>query len=141
MAWCFVGFRRREMTPTTLRPAPVAGRRLSEATSIYVEAARRRLSQDPSDVDALFTLAVWHAILGDTRRSLALLHRATRRAPGIRGKDIASSMGVTPPTVSYHLRRLVDRAAVRARRHGMAVRYYPASNAGTVSPDPSGGEG
>ncbi len=50
-----------------------------------------------------------------------------RKAPGVRGKDIASSMGITPPTVSYHLRRLVDRTAVRARRHGMAVRYYPTS--------------
>jgi len=81
MAWLSVGFRCRAMTPTTLRPALVEKRRLSETTSIYVEAAQRRFSQDPDDVDALFTLAVWHATLGDTRRSLALLHRVTRRTP------------------------------------------------------------
>ncbi|UCD92821.1 MAG: winged helix-turn-helix transcriptional regulator, partial [Methanobacteriota archaeon] len=45
--------------------------------------------------------------------------------PGIIQRDIAALLGVTSPTVSYHLGKLEARGLVKARRKGMAKRYFP----------------
>lgn len=47
-----------------------------------------------------------------------------KETPGINQKDIASLLGVTSSTVSYHLQKLVAGGLVRARRKGMAMRYH-----------------
>lgn len=49
---------------------------------------------------------------------------AIKETPGIKQKDIASLLGVTSSTVSYHLQKLVATGLIRARRKGMAIRYH-----------------
>ncbi len=56
-----------------------------EVASPYVEEARRRLKEGEDDPDALFTLAAWHAVQGEHRKSLAILHRLTQRDPNYPG--------------------------------------------------------
>ncbi len=44
--------------------------------------------------------------------------------PGISQKDIASFLGVTQPTVNYHIERLKELGTVRVERRGIRVFYY-----------------
>ncbi len=54
--------------------------------------------------------------------------RTIAETPGIKQKDIASLVGVSAPTINYHLRRLIARGFVRGVRRGMAVRYFSAQD-------------
>ncbi len=56
-----------------------------DLASEYVEEARRRLKEGKTDTDAMFTLAAWHAVRGEHRKSLAILHRLTQLDPGYPG--------------------------------------------------------
>lgn len=47
-----------------------------------------------------------------------------RDTPGITVKDIASVLGVSSPTASYHIGKLKEMDLVRAEREGMSVRHY-----------------
>ncbi len=55
--------------------------------------------------------------------------RVVQETPGIKQKDIASFLGVSAATVSYHLRRLIAWGLVQRARRGMAVRYFPETRA------------
>lgn len=44
--------------------------------------------------------------------------------PGITVKDIASLLGVSSPTASYHIGKLKEMSLVRGEREGMSVRHY-----------------
>jgi predicted transcriptional regulator len=59
--------------------------------------------------------------LSSVQRSI---YDAIEETPGIIQREIASLLGVTSATVSYHLRKLVSRGLVTARRKGMAMRYF-----------------
>jgi DNA-binding MarR family transcriptional regulator len=59
--------------------------------------------------------------LSSVQRSI---YNAIDETPGIIQREIASLLGVTSATISYHLRKLVSRGMVRARRKGMAMRYF-----------------
>jgi predicted transcriptional regulator len=52
------------------------------------------------------------------------IYDAIEETPGIIQREIASLLGVTSATVSYHLGKLVSRGMVMARRKGMAMRYF-----------------
>jgi predicted transcriptional regulator len=44
--------------------------------------------------------------------------------PGISQKEIADSLGVSPATVSYHVKGLLELGVVDSERYGMRLRYY-----------------
>ncbi len=44
--------------------------------------------------------------------------------PGISQKDIASAIGVSPSTVNYHLKDLLEMGVVETERWGMRLKYY-----------------
>src|SRR3989442_15111874 len=50
-----------------------------------VQAAHRRLLDDPGDVDALFAVAAWDEIVGDQDHALELLNRLVARKPDYPG--------------------------------------------------------
>jgi len=50
-----------------------------------VQAAHRRLLDDPGDVDALFAVAAWDQIVGDQDHALHLLNRLVSRKPDYPG--------------------------------------------------------
>src|SRR5207245_10834730 len=50
-----------------------------------VQAAHRRLLDDPGDVDALFAVAAWDEIVGDQDQALELLNRLVSRKPDYPG--------------------------------------------------------
>ena len=50
-----------------------------------VEAAARRLLEDPLDCDALFTTAAWSEVTGDLPGSIALLNRLISQRPDYPG--------------------------------------------------------
>ena len=56
-----------------------------DVASDYVEEARRRLKEGKTDTDALFTLAAWHAVNRENRKSIAILHRLTQLDPAYPG--------------------------------------------------------
>jgi DNA-binding MarR family transcriptional regulator len=47
-----------------------------------------------------------------------------RETPGICQKDVASVLGVSSSTVSYHITRLVERDLITSKRRGMRTTYY-----------------
>lgn len=47
-----------------------------------------------------------------------------RETPGICQKDIASLLGVSSSTVSYHITKLVRRGLITSKRRGMRTAYY-----------------
>lgn len=47
-----------------------------------------------------------------------------RETPGICQKDIASVLGVSSSTVSYHITRLVERELITSKRKGMRTTYH-----------------
>ncbi len=47
-----------------------------------------------------------------------------RETPGISQKDIASLLGVSSPTVNYHMDGLLKQGIVRAERKGIRVCYF-----------------
>ena len=58
-----------------------------------------------------------------------------RDNPGISQKDIASLLGVTPPTVNYHLKELLNLGLIRGERAGIRMRYYVNAKGGEVISD------
>jgi tetratricopeptide (TPR) repeat protein len=50
-----------------------------------VQAAQRRLTEDPRDVDALFAVAAWDEIVGDLADALVLLNRLVSQKPDYPG--------------------------------------------------------
>ncbi len=52
------------------------------------------------------------------------IYEAIEETPGIIQREIASLLGITSATVSYHLGKLASRGMVKARRKGMAMRYF-----------------
>jgi len=50
-----------------------------------VEAAERRLLEDPGDADALFAVAAWHEIVGDRVNAMDLLNRLVSQQPDYPG--------------------------------------------------------
>jgi ArsR family transcriptional regulator, arsenate/arsenite/antimonite-responsive transcriptional repressor len=70
------------------------------------------------------------SVLADPFRWAAVRHLADphnrREAPcgcGIRANDLQEAFGVTQPTVSYHMRRLVEAGVVRELRRSRCVFY------------------
>lgn len=61
---------------------------------------------------------------GSLKKSQLLIIEKIREAPGISQKDIASLMGVSSPTINYHLKELIKLGIIRAERAGMRVRYF-----------------
>jgi uncharacterized repeat protein (TIGR01451 family) len=47
-----------------------------------------------------------------------------RETPGITQKDIGSQLGMSQPTVSYHIAKLKKSKRLRAKKHGMSMRLY-----------------
>ena len=69
-------------------------------------------------------------VLADPFRWAAVRHlsdpRNRREAPcgcGVRANDLQEALGVTQPTVSYHMRRLVEAGVVRELRRSRCVFY------------------
>ena len=66
-------------------------------------------------------------IVPDAGRELSSVERAlveaVRRTPGMKQKDLADLLGLRPPTVSYHLQKLIRSGLIASRRLGMSVRY------------------
>ena len=50
-----------------------------------VEAAQRRLLEDPGDADALFAVAAWDEVVGDRNNAMDLLNRLVSRQPDYPG--------------------------------------------------------
>ena len=50
-----------------------------------VQAAQRRLREDPGDPDALFAIAAWHDIVGAQTSAIDLLNRLVSRKPDYPG--------------------------------------------------------
>jgi len=70
-------------------------------------------------------LARFYKALGDETR-LRLVELLARQDPTMAlcvGR-LACSLGVTPPTVSQHLRILKDLGLVQGKRHGYRIHYY-----------------
>jgi predicted transcriptional regulator len=47
-----------------------------------------------------------------------------RETPGITQKDIGNQLGMSQPTVSYHIAKLKKGKRLRAKKHGMSMRLY-----------------
>jgi ArsR family transcriptional regulator, arsenate/arsenite/antimonite-responsive transcriptional repressor len=69
-------------------------------------------------------------VLADPIRWAAVRHladpRNRREAPcgcGVRASDLQDVLGVSQPTVSHHMRRLVDAGVVRERKRSRCVFY------------------
>ena len=58
------------------------------------------------------------------KKSQLLIIDKIKEAPGISQKDIALLLGVSSPTVNYHLKELLKREIIRGERAGMRMKYY-----------------
>jgi predicted transcriptional regulator len=58
------------------------------------------------------------------RASQRLIVERILEKPGISQREIATSMGVSSSTVSYHVRGLLDLGVVETERKGMRLKYY-----------------
>jgi predicted transcriptional regulator/PKD repeat protein len=58
------------------------------------------------------------------KKSQLLIIEKIKEAPGISQKDIATLLGVSSPTVNYHLKELLKREIIRGERAGMRMKYY-----------------
>ncbi len=47
-----------------------------------------------------------------------------RESPGISQKEIAAHLGMSQPTVSYHINKLKKSQRLRTEKHGMTLRHY-----------------
>lgn len=47
-----------------------------------------------------------------------------RETPGITQKEIAGHLGMSQPTVSYHIGKLRDSQRIRTEKHGMSLRHF-----------------
>ncbi len=61
---------------------------------------------------------------GTLRKTQLLILEIVRETPGISQKDIAGLLGVSSPTVNYHMDGLLKQGIVRAERKGIRVRYF-----------------
>jgi DNA-binding MarR family transcriptional regulator len=61
---------------------------------------------------------------GALKKTQQLILEIVRETPGISQKDIASLLGVSSPTVNYHMEGLLEQGIVRAERKGIRVRYF-----------------
>lgn len=77
-----------------------------------------------SDEDAL-GLALRLKALGDPVRIQLVSLLLTGPELGRCTRDLAPAVGLSEPTVSHHLRQLLDVGVVTKRRHGMNVYYRP----------------
>jgi uncharacterized repeat protein (TIGR01451 family) len=53
-----------------------------------------------------------------------LIIEKIRETPGITQKEIAGIMGVTKPTINYHINKLMNDSMVESRRLGIQIRYF-----------------
>ena len=44
--------------------------------------------------------------------------------PGVTQKDIASQLGMSQPTISYHITKLRKAKRLRTEKHGMSMRHF-----------------
>ncbi|UCE74104.1 MAG: PKD domain-containing protein [Methanomassiliicoccales archaeon] len=72
---------------------------------------------------------------GSLKKSQLLIMEKIRESPGISQKDIASLLGVSSPTVNYHMKKLLHLGIIRGERAGMRVRYYLNARGEEVDPD------
>ena len=61
---------------------------------------------------------------GTLKKTQLLILEVVRETPGISQKDIASLLGVSSPTVNYHMDGMLKQGIVRAERKGIRVRYF-----------------
>jgi PKD repeat protein/DNA-binding MarR family transcriptional regulator len=61
---------------------------------------------------------------GSLKKSQLLIIEKIKEAPGISQKDIALLLGVSSPTVNYHLKELLKREIIKGERAGMRMKYY-----------------
>lgn len=61
---------------------------------------------------------------GNLRAGQRLIVEKILEEPGISQKEIAASLGVSPSTVSYHIRDLLEMGVVETERRGMSLRCY-----------------
>ena len=67
---------------------------------------------------------------GNLKKSQLLIIDSIKENPGISQKDIASILGVSSPTVNYHLKELLGLGIIKGERAGMRMRYYVNSEKG-----------
>jgi PKD repeat protein/DNA-binding Lrp family transcriptional regulator len=58
------------------------------------------------------------------KKSQLLIIEKIKEAPGISQKDIAILLGVSSPTVNYHLKELLGQGIIKGERAGMRMKYY-----------------
>jgi DNA-binding transcriptional ArsR family regulator len=92
-------------------PAPICCAPLGEAPTV-------------SDADAL-GLALRLKALGDPARIQLVSLLLAEPERGRCTRDLAPAVGLTEPTVSHHLRQLLDVGVVTKERRGMSVYYRP----------------
>jgi predicted transcriptional regulator len=72
---------------------------------------------------------------GSLKKSQLLIMEKIRESPGISQKDIASLLGVSSPTVNYHLKELLHLGIIMGERAGMRMRYYVNAKGENVDPN------
>jgi predicted transcriptional regulator/chitodextrinase len=63
---------------------------------------------------------------GSLKSSQLLIIQKIQEHPGISQKDIAALLGVSSPTINYHIKELIKLGIIRAERAGMRLRYFVA---------------
>ncbi|UCE38313.1 MAG: PKD domain-containing protein [Thermoplasmata archaeon] len=58
------------------------------------------------------------------KKSQLIIIEKIKETPGISQKDIASLLGVSSPTVNYHLKELLKLGIIESERAGMRLRYF-----------------
>jgi len=53
-----------------------------------------------------------------------LIINKIKETPGISQKDIAKIIGVTKPTINYHISKLIEGGRIEGRRLGIQIRYF-----------------
>ncbi|WP_216915073.1 helix-turn-helix domain-containing GNAT family N-acetyltransferase [Nocardia noduli] len=79
------------------------------------DSAKSRLAVLP--VEEATTYAAWFACLADPTR-VRLLHQVASRPGGVAVGELAEMLGVGQPTVSHHVRKLVEVGFVTVAKHG-----------------------
>ncbi len=54
----------------------------------------------------------------------AMILDIVEETPGITQKDIASQLGISQPTISYHIAKLKKSKRLRTEKHGMSMKHY-----------------
>lgn len=61
---------------------------------------------------------------GSLKKSQILIIEKIKEMPGISQKDIATFLGVSSPTINYHIKELIKLGIIKAERKGMRLKYY-----------------